>query len=51
MSSEESATPAGCILKVGPAAATTVVGVVSAIPTAWLVWQWLHAKGSAAWPR
>jgi len=24
------------------AAATTVVGVVSAIPTAWLVWKWLR---------
>jgi uncharacterized membrane protein len=35
------------LLPVGLAAATTVVGVVSAIPTAWLVWRWLPRKDLA----
>ena len=29
------------LLPVGLAAATTLVGLVSAVPTAWLVWKWL----------
>jgi len=37
------------LLPVGLAAATTVVGVVSAIPTGWLVWKWLDTKGPAPW--
>ena len=35
------------LLPLGLAAATTVVGVVSAVPTAWLVWKWLHTKDPA----
>jgi hypothetical protein len=35
------------LLPVGLAAATTVVGVVSAIPTAWLVWKWLPTRDLA----
>lgn len=35
------------LLPFGLAAATTVVGVVSAIPTAWLVWKWLPTKDPA----
>jgi len=35
------------LLPVGLATATTVVGVVSAIPTAWLVWKWLPTKDLA----
>jgi hypothetical protein len=32
------------LLPAGLAAATTVVGIVSAVPTAWLVWRWLRPQ-------
>lgn len=38
------------LLPISLAAATTVVGLVSAIPTGWLVWKWLNTKGPSPWP-
>jgi hypothetical protein len=35
------------LLPFGLAAATTVVGLVSAIPTAWLISKWLHTQDLA----
>ena len=35
------------LLPFGLAAATTLVGVASAIPTGWLVWMWLSTKNLA----
>ncbi len=36
------------LLPVGLAAATTVVGLASTLPTGWMVWRSLRTKGTAA---